>query len=89
MSSNLLYLHTIYFLANNLVVFKMFCDALKLYMDMLQTFLSELYVYLVDQMHVALSKFLSLEDKTPVPKPLTDSAQLKHFAREAEVNEVV
>ena len=38
-------------------------------------------------MHVALSKFLSLEDKTPVPKPLTDSAQLKHFAREAEVNE--
>lgn len=49
--------------------------------------MSELYVYLVDQMHVALSKFLSLEDKTPVPKPLTDSAQLKHFAREAEVNE--
>ena len=38
-------------------------------------------------MHVALSKFLSLEDKTPVPKPLTDSVQLKHFAREAEVNE--
>lgn len=52
-----------------------------------QTFLSELYVYLVDQMHVALSQYLSLEDKTPVPKPLTHSAQLKHFAREAEVNE--
>lgn len=38
-------------------------------------------------MHVALNKFLSLEDKTPAPAPLTDSAQLKHFAREAEVNE--
>lgn len=54
---------------------------------LLQAFLSELYVYLVDQMHVALNKFLSLEDKTPAPAPLTDSAQLKHFAREAEVNE--
>ncbi|XP_064621218.1 cilia- and flagella-associated protein 70-like isoform X2 [Lineus longissimus] len=55
--------------------------------DQLQAFLSELYVYLVDQMHVALGKVLSLEDQTPVPEPLTDSAQLKHFAREAEVNE--
>uniref|UniRef100_A0A8W8HWM7 Tetratricopeptide repeat protein 18 n=1 Tax=Magallana gigas TaxID=29159 RepID=A0A8W8HWM7_MAGGI len=52
----------------------------------LQTFLSELYVYLIDQMHVALGKFLALEDQAPIPKPLTDSAQLKHFAREAEVN---
>lgn len=51
-----------------------------------QTFLSELYVYLIDQMHVALGKFLALEDQAPIPKPLTDSAQLKHFAREAEVN---
>ncbi|XP_048244462.1 cilia- and flagella-associated protein 70-like isoform X2 [Haliotis rufescens] len=53
----------------------------------LQTFLSELYVYLVDQMHVALGQVLALEDQPPVPDPLTDSAQLKHFAREAEVNE--
>ncbi|XP_066280246.1 cilia- and flagella-associated protein 70-like isoform X5 [Branchiostoma lanceolatum] len=53
----------------------------------LQAFLSELYVYLVDQMHVGLSKVVSLEDQAPVPEPLTDSAQLKHFAREAEVNE--
>ncbi|XP_056020647.1 cilia- and flagella-associated protein 70-like isoform X13 [Ostrea edulis] len=52
----------------------------------LQTFLSELYVYLIDQMHVALGKYLALEDQAPIPKPLTDSAQLKHFAREAEVN---
>nr|XP_022331660.1 cilia- and flagella-associated protein 70-like isoform X20 [Crassostrea virginica] len=52
----------------------------------LQTFLSELYVYLIDQMHVALGQFLALEDQAPIPKPQTDSAQLKHFAREAEVN---
>ncbi|XP_041353572.1 cilia- and flagella-associated protein 70-like isoform X3 [Gigantopelta aegis] len=52
-----------------------------------QTFLSELYVYLIDQMHVSLGSVLALEDQPPIPKPLTDSAQLKHFAREAEVNE--
>ena len=46
-----------------------------------------MYVYLVDQMHVGLNKVLSVEDQAPVPEPLTDSAQLKHFAREAEVNE--
>ncbi len=44
-------------------------------------------MYLVDQMHVGLNKVLSVEDQTPVPEPVTDSAQLKHFAREAEVNE--
>ena len=38
-------------------------------------------------MHESLGKTLSLEDQGPVPSPLTDSAQLKHFAREAEVNE--
>lgn len=36
-------------------------------------------------MHVGLNKVLAIEDQTPVPEPLTDSAQLKHFAREAEV----
>ena len=38
-------------------------------------------------MHESLGKTLSLEDQAPVPSPLTESAQLKHFAREAEVNE--
>ena len=56
-------------------------------MFVLQTFLSELYVYLVDQMHVGLNKVLAVEDQSAIPDPLTDSAQLKHFAREAEVNE--
>ncbi|ELU15780.1 hypothetical protein CAPTEDRAFT_154432 [Capitella teleta] len=55
--------------------------------DELQAFLSELYVYLVDQMHVGLNNVFSLQDQAPIPAPLTDSAQLKHFAREAEVNE--
>ncbi|XP_050397153.1 cilia- and flagella-associated protein 70 [Patella vulgata] len=53
----------------------------------LQTFLSELYVYLVDQMHLALGDTLDVGDQSPVPEPLTDSNQLKHFAKEAEVNE--
>ncbi|XP_076442365.1 cilia- and flagella-associated protein 70-like isoform X3 [Babylonia areolata] len=52
----------------------------------LQTFLSELYVYLVDQMHESLNKVLQIEDQPPIPPPLTTNAQLKHFAREAEVN---
>ena len=53
---------------------------------LLQTFLSELYVYLVDQMHQSLNKVLQIEDQPPIPPPLTTNAQLKHFAREAEVN---
>ncbi|XP_071963132.1 cilia- and flagella-associated protein 70-like [Antedon mediterranea] len=55
--------------------------------EQLQAFLSELYVFLVDEMHTGMGKVLSLEDETPVPSPLMDSMQLKHFAREAEVNE--
>jgi hypothetical protein len=43
-------------------------------------------VYLVDQMHQSLNKVLQIEDQPPIPPPLTTSAQLKHFAREAEVN---
>ena len=39
----------------------------------MQTFLSELYVYLIDQMHESLGKTLSLEDQAPVPSPLTES----------------
>lgn len=35
---------------------------------------------------MGLNKFLQVEDQVPVPAPLTDTAQLKHFAREAEVN---
>lgn len=38
-------------------------------------------------MHVGLGKVLAVEDQRPIPAPLTESVQLKHFAREAEVNE--
>ncbi|PFX12892.1 Tetratricopeptide repeat protein 18, partial [Stylophora pistillata] len=52
--------------------------------EKLQAFLSELYVFLIDQMHVALNKFLTAEEAPEEPPPVTDSATLKHFAREAE-----
>lgn len=51
-----------------------------------EAFLSDLYVYLIDEMHVGLNKVLSIEDQRPTPPPVTTLAQLKHFAREAEVN---
>lgn len=55
--------------------------------EKLQAFLSELYVFLIDQMHAALNKFLTAEETPEEPPPVTDSATLKHFAREAEVNQ--
>uniref|UniRef100_A0A673WNV1 Cilia and flagella associated protein 70 n=1 Tax=Salmo trutta TaxID=8032 RepID=A0A673WNV1_SALTR len=46
--------------------------------EQLQAFLSQLYVFLVDEMHVALNK--------TQPRPLVDGAQLIHFAKEAQLN---
>uniref|UniRef100_A0A8C3NJA2 Cilia and flagella associated protein 70 n=1 Tax=Geospiza parvula TaxID=87175 RepID=A0A8C3NJA2_GEOPR len=54
--------------------------------EQLQAFLSELYVYLVDHMHMALNKLLSGEDVSPAPPPNTTRNQLLLFAREAEAN---
>ncbi|NWZ68005.1 CFA70 protein, partial [Acrocephalus arundinaceus] len=54
--------------------------------DQLQAFLSELYVFLVDHMHIALNKLLSEEDISPAPPSCTTSMQLLLFAREAEAN---
>ncbi|KFO71236.1 Tetratricopeptide repeat protein 18, partial [Cuculus canorus] len=55
--------------------------------EQFQAFLSELYVYLVDQMHVALNKILSEEAAAP-PASLsfTTKEQLLLFAREAEAD---
>uniref|UniRef100_A0A8C3ISD7 Cilia and flagella associated protein 70 n=1 Tax=Chrysemys picta bellii TaxID=8478 RepID=A0A8C3ISD7_CHRPI len=51
-------------------------------LEQLQAFLSELYVYLVDQMHIALNQ------STVVASPtFTSCEQLRLFAHEAEVNE--
>jgi len=52
-----------------------------------RAFYDQLYVYLIDEMHAGVSKVLSVQDQPPVPAPLTDSQQLKHFAREAELNQ--
>ncbi|NXU96312.1 CFA70 protein, partial [Cettia cetti] len=54
--------------------------------EQLQAFLSELYVYLVDHMHIALNKFLSEEDVSPALPSCTTRKQLLLFAREAEAN---
>ncbi|KAJ1098290.1 hypothetical protein NDU88_003406 [Pleurodeles waltl] len=55
--------------------------------DKLQSFLSDLYVYLVDQMHVALNQMLTDDSTCPPPPSFLDSEQLRHFAWEAEINE--
>ncbi|NWU59970.1 CFA70 protein, partial [Dromas ardeola] len=51
-----------------------------------QAFLSELYVYLMDQMHVALNQLQFEEAAPPVPVFRMTEEQLWLFAREAEVN---
>ncbi|KAL7979102.1 hypothetical protein Chor_015126 [Crotalus horridus] len=53
-------------------------------LDQLQAFLSELYVYLMDQMHVALNQVLSLQTPSPPPPVYTTLEQLQLFAREAQ-----
>ncbi|XP_040296096.1 cilia- and flagella-associated protein 70 isoform X2 [Bufo bufo] len=55
--------------------------------DQLQAFLSELYVYLVDQMHSALNKTLFDDREEAPPAPMTDTEQLLRFAKEAEITE--
>ncbi|XP_072839051.2 cilia- and flagella-associated protein 70 [Pogona vitticeps] len=56
-------------------------------LDQLQAFLSELYVYLVDQMHVALNQVLSHQSPSPPLPTYTTSEQLRLFAQEAQNNE--
>ncbi|XP_042293784.1 cilia- and flagella-associated protein 70 [Sceloporus undulatus] len=56
-------------------------------LDQLQAFLSELYVYLIDQMHVALNQVLSQQSPSPPAPAFTTSEQLRLFAREAQTNE--
>ncbi|XP_043568013.1 cilia- and flagella-associated protein 70 isoform X1 [Chiloscyllium plagiosum] len=54
--------------------------------EQLQTFLNKLYIYLVDQMHCCLHKMLHVDPPDPIPESFLSSAQLKHFAKEAEMN---
>ncbi|XP_069913921.1 cilia- and flagella-associated protein 70 isoform X3 [Oryctolagus cuniculus] len=53
----------------------------------LQTFISELYVFLVDQMHVALNQTMPDDVQGAISTIPTSSEQLRLFAFEAEVNE--
>ncbi|XP_060117001.1 cilia- and flagella-associated protein 70 [Heteronotia binoei] len=55
-------------------------------LDQLQAFLSELYVYLVDQMHVALNQVLTQQRPSPPPPTYNTSEHLRLFAREAQTN---
>ncbi|XP_049645218.1 cilia- and flagella-associated protein 70 [Suncus etruscus] len=53
----------------------------------LQTFISELYVFLVDQMHLALNQTMPDDIQGTVPTIHTSIDQLRLFAFEAQVNE--
>ncbi|XP_069315985.1 cilia- and flagella-associated protein 70 isoform X2 [Eulemur rufifrons] len=53
----------------------------------LQTFISELYVFLVDQMHVALNQTMPGDIQDTISTIYTSNEQLRLFAFEAEVNE--
>ncbi|KAL4658147.1 cilia- and flagella-associated protein 70 [Arapaima gigas] len=55
--------------------------------EQLQGFLSQLYVFLVDEMHIALNKTLSVDAPEDQPASLLDCVQLRHFAREAQLNQ--
>nr|XP_033770592.1 cilia- and flagella-associated protein 70 isoform X2 [Geotrypetes seraphini] len=55
--------------------------------EQLQAFLEELYIYLVDQMHIALNQTVSDVSAGLIQTPTIDSLQLRHFAREAEIND--
>uniref|UniRef100_A0A8C8Z426 Cilia and flagella associated protein 70 n=1 Tax=Prolemur simus TaxID=1328070 RepID=A0A8C8Z426_PROSS len=53
----------------------------------LQTFISELYVFLVDQMHVAVNQTMPDDIQDTTSTIYTSNEQLRLFAFEAEVNE--
>ncbi|KAL2101966.1 hypothetical protein ACEWY4_003727 [Coilia grayii] len=53
----------------------------------LQAFLSQLYVFLVDEMHMALNKVLSVSSLENQPQQQLECSQLRHFAREAQLNQ--
>ncbi|UJR26687.1 hypothetical protein I4U23_008003 [Adineta vaga] len=54
--------------------------------DELQTFISQLYVFLLDEMHRSLNKSLNIEEPEPVPPLRNTDEQLRMFALEAESN---
>ncbi|XP_062841100.1 cilia- and flagella-associated protein 70, partial [Trichomycterus rosablanca] len=55
--------------------------------EQLQAFLSQLYIFLVDEMHVALNKTLSANPQDVQSQSILDCTHLRHFAKEALLNE--
>lgn len=51
-----------------------------------QQFISELYVFLVDELHKAINNNVTIEDNPVMESNLTDMQQMRHFALEAEMN---
>jgi hypothetical protein len=49
--------------------------------------LSELYVFLIDELHKSLNDTLVVENAPKVDNNLTDVQQMKNFALEAEMNQ--
>ena len=54
-------------------------------MFLLQEFLSQLYVYLVDEMHLGLRKVFSETESASKQPSILDNEMIKHFAEEAVV----
>ena len=54
--------------------------------DELQTFISQLYVFLLDEMHRSLNKSVHIEEPEAIPPLRNTDAQLRTFALEAECN---
>ena len=50
----------------------------------LQAFISQLYDFLIAQMHGGLKNFLTKEETTEIPPPIRDSVVMRFFAKEAE-----
>ena len=57
-----------------------------LLIEYLQAFISQLYVFLLDEMHRSLNKSLNIEEPEPAPPLRNTDAQLRTFALEAENN---
>ncbi|KNC51493.1 tetratricopeptide repeat domain 18 [Thecamonas trahens ATCC 50062] len=51
-----------------------------------QTFLNDLYMYLIDRMHEALNGVFSSVHEIPIPTTVEDTSTLKRYAAEAEIN---
>uniref|UniRef100_UPI00358E9253 cilia- and flagella-associated protein 70 n=1 Tax=Myxine glutinosa TaxID=7769 RepID=UPI00358E9253 len=53
--------------------------------DELHVFLSDLYVFLMDETHIVLNKIMSTDESSSTPIQQTTSIQLRNFAKDAEI----